>query len=133
MIRKCKIKNCDRAYHATGQCKKHYDKARTYLSRTYGTIEYFCTRMWCSIKTRLKVNKNYENIKLCMTKDDFYTWYKEQHDKVSLPLMKAGEKPSLDRIDNKGHYSLDNIQIISLSENIAKDQRKAIRHPLFWS
>lgn len=35
-------------------------------------------------------------------------------------------RPSLDRIDNKQHYSLDNIQIIELVDNIRKEKVKAV-------
>jgi hypothetical protein len=35
-------------------------------------------------------------------------------------IMEAGVVPSIDRINSKGHYSLDNIQALPLSINMAK-------------
>lgn len=68
------------------------------------------------IKTiyRLK-NKCYKNTKLLINKEDFIVWFMSNDFKGA----------SVDRIDNNGHYSLDNIQLIKLQDNIRKDKIKA--------
>ena len=35
-------------------------------------------------------------------------------------ILRNGEKPSVDRIDNYGNYSVENIQIVTLSENLSR-------------
>lgn len=35
-------------------------------------------------------------------------------------ILRSGEKPSVDRIDNYGNYSVENIQIVTLSENLTR-------------
>lgn len=35
-------------------------------------------------------------------------------------LLHSGQKPSVDRIDSYGNYSVENIQIVSLSENLSR-------------
>lgn len=71
------------------------------------------------IKLRCKAltakNKCYENIELEVSKDDFIKWF----------IPKDFKGCSIDRINNLKNYSLDNMQVISLSENIRKDKIKS--------
>lgn len=60
-------------------------------------------------------NKVYENIKVSMTQPEFKNWCLDNKE-----LILSLNKPSLDRIDSNKDYSLDNIQVISLIENIKK-------------
>lgn len=62
-------------------------------------------------------NKNnvYENINILFTRKEFKDWCFLNKD-VILSL----KRPSIDRINNKGHYSLDNIRFIELCENIRR-------------
>ena len=53
---------------------------------------------------------------MLIPKDEFVKWFMEND----------FEGASVDRIDNKGDYSMDNIQLIPLAENIAKDKQKAV-------
>lgn len=72
------------------------------------------------IKTRLKTshivdkNKTYKSIQLKVSKNDFVEWFMKR-DFVGC---------SVDRIDSKGDYSLDNMQVISLADNIRKEKIK---------
>lgn len=43
-----------------------------------------------------------------------------------IRLLRKGEKPSVDRIDPKGHYELGNIQIVSFEENMRRSDKKAV-------
>lgn len=63
-------------------------------------------------------NKCYENIKIEFTRDEFKQWCLLQENFI-LSL----KKPSVDRKDSTKNYSLDNIQIIELTENL---KRKAV-------
>lgn len=60
-------------------------------------------------------NKVYQNIQMLIDKDTFVKWFME-HD---------FEGASVDRIDKNKDYSMDNIQMIPLAENIRKDRVKA--------
>ena len=60
-------------------------------------------------------NKNYEGISMDISKEEFVKWFMEN----DFPGC------SVDRIDKNKNYSLDNIQMISLDENIRKDKVKA--------
>ncbi len=60
-------------------------------------------------------NKCYKGVKMLIDKDTFVEWFMK-HD---------FEGASVDRIDSSKDYSLDNIQMIPVSENIRKDKVKA--------
>lgn len=60
-------------------------------------------------------NRCYENVKMLISKDDFVKWFMEND----------FEGASVDRIDHTKDYSLDNIQLIPIDENIRKDKVKA--------
>ena len=57
-----------------------------------------------------------KGVRLEMTRDEFAAWCAEQWPLIQQ-VRASGEVVSLDRIDSDGHYSLDNIRILSLSEN----------------
>lgn len=60
-------------------------------------------------------NKAYQNITVEFTRLEFKEWC--YHNEELILSMK---RPSIDRIDSSKNYSLDNIQIIELTENISK-------------
>lgn len=62
-----------------------------------------------------KKNLSYANIKILVSREEFVLWY--------MPKDFAGA--SVDRINKEKHYSLDNMQVIPLAENIRKDKVKA--------
>ena len=57
----------------------------------------------------------YKNVRMLIDKDTFVKWFMEND----------FEGCSVDRIDKNKDYSLDNIQMIPLPENIRKDRVKA--------
>lgn len=72
---------------------------------------------YCMIRNRItnthtRKNAGYFGVKLLVEKEEFIKWF--------MPLDFSG--CSVDRIDKKGNYELSNMQVISLSENIAKDK-----------
>ena len=60
-------------------------------------------------------NQCYKDVEMLIDKDEFVDWFM-RHD---------FEGASVDRIDSKKPYSMDNIQLIPLDENIRKDKVKA--------
>lgn len=65
--------------------------------------------------TNEKKNSCYEGIKLLIDREVFINWFMEND----------FEGASVDRIDPTKDYTLDNIQLIPLAENIRKDKVKA--------
>ena len=58
---------------------------------------------------------SYKNVEVKVSRSDFIAWY----------MPKDFDGASVDRIDKNGNYELSNMQVIPLSDNIAKDKRKA--------
>lgn len=98
-------------------------------SRVSGTFECYRSNAWGNIQRRTInsgkrcTDKSYERKKrlLLMTKDEFYFWLESQR-AIIEEMYANGKTPSIDRIDNNGNYSIDNIQCIELIQNIRKDK-----------
>ena len=65
--------------------------------------------------THLKKNRHYEGVRMLIDKDVFVKWFMEND----------FEGASVDRIDKSKDYTMDNIQLIPLVENVRKDKVKA--------
>lgn len=66
-------------------------------------------------------NKVYENIKIMFTREQYKEWCWKQKN-----LIESLNRPSIDRINSAKNYSLDNIQIIELKDNIRKKRQGSI-------
>lgn len=75
--------------------------------------------------TRNPQNMSYfkKNIRIDVSQEDFFDFCSDNEQKI-LQMMVDGLRPSIDRIDVDGHYTLENIQIISLAENLSKDRMR---------
>lgn len=58
-------------------------------------------------------------VRLEITQDKFYRFIESNSDLI-VSIYNSGDKPSVDRVDNDKDYTLDNIRVVALSENIAK-------------
>lgn len=95
-------------------------------ARKRGTLAYFKCNTWNNIRKRVINgkpdirNQSYirKGIMLKMTKEEFYSWC----DSVWEIASKL-RKPSIDRIDNEGHYELNNIQVIEHADNVRKSHK----------
>jgi hypothetical protein len=71
-------------------------------------------------------NPTYTNVEVRMTRGEFIEWAIPQYEE------KLNEDPtetwSIDRIENKGHYELGNLQVISMGENSRKSGRNKLVH-----
>jgi len=98
-------KNKGNYYSYCGECSSEYHKERRLKEPWYGTL----------ISIKLRCNNTKRNwykrgIKCLITLEELkYLWFR---DKAWLL-----ERPSVDRIDNDGHYILDNCRYIELVEN----------------
>lgn len=66
--------------------------------------------------TETSKNSCYEGVKVLVSLEDFIPWFMERDFKGC----------SVDRIDKNRDYTLDNMQVITLAANIAKDKIKAV-------
>lgn len=64
-----------------------------------------------------KKNASYASVLILMTREKFFEWCVGQAEQIALLA-----RPSIDRLRKDGHYSIDNIQVIELVANIAKDK-----------
>lgn len=62
-----------------------------------------------------------KGIRIEISQEDFFDFCSDNEQKI-LQMMADDLRPTIDRIDIDGHYSLENIQIISLAENLSKDR-----------
>jgi len=93
------------------ECKQ---RRKVYRKKYPWVNSYINARRRCLTKSD-RAYKNYggRGIKVLMTIADFkYLWFRDK-----AYLMK---KPSIDRIDNDGHYELSNCQYLEVSENTKK-------------
>lgn len=117
--------------------KKKRKPDTTSPSRIHGTLQYFCASIWGGLNQRT-VNGSHPNwnhpelirylekgIELHITHEE-WKLYCAKYGWLIEVIYKAGEKPSIDRIDPNGHYSLDNIEIVTLGENIRRSHNPEI-------
>ena len=98
--------------------KQNKDKAKIYQKRFYDERPW--QRTMKAILARCKYNKNApyykKGIRNFLTMDNLkYLWHRDK-----AYLM---DKPSIDRIDSKGHYTLENCRYKELSENTGDGHR----------
>lgn len=97
-----------------------------------GTLSHFKKYRWKDLNKRTingsqsvrlakKNNSSYRNkqVELQLTKDEFYSFC-DDNQQVIKSIYESGEVPSIGRVDSNGHYSLDNMRIIPLSQNIRR-------------
>lgn len=97
---------------------KNKQKHKIAVSRFHKNNPWF--RTWTNVQQRCnyKKDKKYKHyggrgIKCLLKKDDIkFLWERDKASKM--------KRPSIDRIDNNGHYELDNCQFIEMSSNIMK-------------
>lgn len=119
------------------QCSDLYQKRMP--SKTKGTLEWFRRVTWIGINGRTVNGKHpmphhassasylKKGIKLGMTKEEFYSWCDENRE-VILALWAAGQRPSVDRVDSSGDYTIKNIRVLSLQENMRRKSHKTVTY-----
>ena len=83
------------------------------LSRCIGSAQRASDR-YSQILCRCGNREYYKNIKVLVSRDEFMPWF----------MARDFKGASVDRINNRGHYKLDNMQVISVNDNARKDKIK---------
>lgn len=99
------------------------------MSHKRTAVGAFCHATWINLNLRcangkyrhlakaptLRRSAKYESVYLNLTFAEFKAWCWQQQVKIETLA-----RPSIDRLDSTKNYTLDNIQIIELAENIRK-------------
>lgn len=101
---------------------------------TYRSFTGYASELFYKVIFRVKHQETYKAREICFTKTEFLTFilnnpeYKSLHAAWVASGYDKKLSPSVDRVDNEGHYTLANIQIITKSANTSKEnlRRKAI-------
>ena len=118
-----RCKSCYLAYYQKNRVE-FLEQKRVY----HHSYEGYKKVLYKSIVGRLKYKEDYKNKKLFFTKEQFANWLKDNEETYKSlwsnwrgSNYKRNLAPSIDRIDTKGHYRLDNIQLLTVKENCIKD------------
>lgn len=94
------------------------------MGKTRTLIGKFIKNKWTSMNMRCgkyrhlgnkHKNKCYENISIEFSRLEFKNWCLKREQQILLFT-----KPSIDRIDSTKNYTLDNIQVVELSQNVRR-------------
>jgi hypothetical protein len=112
----------------------HRSRVKDYRNGVFGKhchvhsrppIAGFINRSWVGMNTRAANGthreadrKYYDNVMIMVSRADFAAWCRSQEAHI-LSL----ERPSIDRIDPRGHYELKNMQVIEFRVNCGKDKK----------
>lgn len=85
----------------------------------------YALSLYRGIISRIKNDKNYKNVTLHFTKEEFINFlknsnYNELHQEWIDNEYNFLFSPSVDRINPRKNYSLDNIQLLTIKENVTK-------------
>jgi len=115
-------KECVKQYaQAYKQTPDGRQKNKTWGQAYYKTPKGLARRQWNGITHRAGKHPNYLHVEIKCTRDQYIAWAEQEI--IAFLALHPNERPSVDRIDPKGHYEFGNIQIISLSENTARANR----------
>ena len=94
-------------------------------------------RMYSKIKERLKSDKSYSSLRLYINREEFLDWvinnpsYTDLYNRWKESNFNQRLTPTIDRINNKGNYTLDNIQVLTKSDNLKKRWIDTYQEPVF--
>jgi len=93
------------------------DKVKKFIKSSWTNMNIRCGKY----KHSQTVDKcrSYSNIKITFTRNEYKTWCLEEQ--YTINKLK---RPSIDRIDSSKDYSLDNVRVVELIDNIRDKEHK---------
>lgn len=118
-------KNCKSPDGRLSRCKTCDKKVRLHRYRTVPRVR--ASAVWHALLQRVGnangKNDSYANTQVAFTKDTFVAWYS-----AALPVFFADHgvdaTPSVDRVEQDGHYSPGNVRLIPLGDNSMRARNK---------
>jgi len=120
------IKAVWRKWYNSLDRKEKAKKHKAWYDKYIRTFECRKKHMYVLIKNRTSFKPKYKHVKLLINREEFLNFINSDKDYQSV--FSAWEEsgfqrkycPTIDRIDSGKDYSLDNIQVLSLSDNCKK-------------
>jgi len=106
--------------------QKETDPCKYYADATWKTLNQRCVNgLYANSPAILNspqmISYHKKQILLQITQDELKQFWKD-NEKLVKEILAAGETPSIDRIDDSGHYTLSNMQILERKANIEKSR-----------
>jgi hypothetical protein len=111
-------------------------KHREHSRKNRNTPKGRASHTWYAMLSRAGKKKGYEHVEVKMTKEQFLEWAVPKYEKWFKEHPNV--VPSINRLDSKGHYEINNIEMISMRENSldglknARKARKGSRGSKYW-
>ena len=121
-----KVEYIENRKYVINKSHRYYIKNRNIININRKGYLRYIKALFGGIGNRLRNCKSYKFRKLLFILNEFENYilnnnnYKKLHKEWVKNNYIHRLAPTVDRINNKGHYSLDNIQIITKSENAKK-------------
>ena len=125
--------NCSKKFHRkpsevgnSNYCSRNCNYVSKTLSKEHHHFKKFVKSSWTNMNIRagkyrhLQTEskcRSYSGVTIDFDRKQFESWCKDRENTI----VKL-ERPSIDRVDKQGNYSLDNMQIIELWKNIGKEK-----------
>lgn len=125
--RQNKCKKCvSKQAYAAKLAKKETDPCKYYADSTWKTLNQRCANgKWANSpavqRAPQMISYHKKQILLQITQDELKQFWKD-NEKLVKEILAAGGTPSIDRIDDSGHYTLSNMQILERKANIQKSR-----------
>ncbi len=106
--------------------QKETDPCKYYADATWKTLNQRCVNGLYANSPAIQnspqmISYHKKQILLQVTQDELKQFWKD-NEKLVKEILAVGGTPTIDRIDDNGHYTIDNMQILERKANIQKSR-----------